>query len=66
MNAAILMDNLRESFDGSSPVDVKKDLAHGESNENVEQRTDVLSVHSSNPDYRLYKRRFIGITGLES
>ncbi|KAJ6593850.1 major facilitator superfamily domain-containing protein [Mycena capillaripes] len=41
-----------------SPVDAKKDPTDGE------RKAEVVSVHSSTLDYRLYKRRFIGITGL--
>ncbi|KAJ7346561.1 major facilitator superfamily domain-containing protein [Mycena albidolilacea] len=43
----------------SSDVETKKDLYDGQPS-----TTEVISVHSGSSDYRLYKRRFVGLVGL--
>ncbi|KAJ7725873.1 major facilitator superfamily domain-containing protein [Mycena maculata] len=61
------MDDLREESRKSSPVDGKEDLVDGEPDKqdaDNSSSTEVVSVHSDTQDYRLYKRRFIGIVGL--
>ncbi|KAJ7703249.1 major facilitator superfamily domain-containing protein [Mycena rosella] len=50
--------HIHDHSPGLSPVDRKDDKG------SLEQTQYVCSVHSSTGDYKLYKRRFIGLTGL--
>ncbi len=59
--AILLMDVHDESAKSSS--ETKKTLYDAQPTITA---TDVGSVHSSTQDYRLYKRRFVGLVGLES
>lgn len=51
----------RDESPKSSDAEAKKDLYDGQPS-----ATEVISVHSGSSDYRLYKRRFVGLVGLES
>ncbi|KAJ6609864.1 major facilitator superfamily domain-containing protein [Mycena sp. CBHHK59/15] len=59
------MDPLHDESIQSSPVDddVKGDLTQN-SKDKENAGTDVVSVHSSTHEYRLYKRRFVGVVGM--